>query len=887
MSDDTTTGGNGAAERPILMTALAMGAGTALGFFITYILLRSPFIRTIAGIVPDSQPFIQLLFGILLFLGTLGLGGALAGLLGGHAISRFSAATSESAFEWRGALSFFAAQALMALPALAVVAIVSFFNEDIDVHYSKLIVVFGLIGLLYGLLGGLLFGILTAGVRRTFWITLAAMAGFGAGGLLLGLTLRGAAEFDPGFWRLLLATAGFFLFGAAGGTALAYVYQGYQDRRTVFPDSTAGRVAKYAFVGALLLLALIALSNILDLARIVRPDLATQLVLPTVGTGWVDAGGATGSVAATPSAQIFCQDGRVNVSGGTEAAGVAQWAPCFTDPVVATDANAVQHALWYTNELARQDGGKTAGHFIVESLLDGGEWSAPAIVARPGAEVEPLLTGTDAGTLYLTWEGAGSSLSMTPYACDGPPQGTISQAVYDAVRSERFHIASDPIPYCGNRFDRMHFTPNPISPEQTLAPTPLGAFDTVGDMVRNAKYEVNFVNMQWDAPSDYLSPGDAMAVAVRNLYEKVKANPEAYPRGMTVRILLGNLPELAVLSLADQTHHVITDMITAGVVQSDPEIGWTVMLGNYQGNLPHAHSKFMVVDGETAVAAGFNYSYLHLDKDLQQYYLDLSMTDMGLQMTGPVAQMVLAAYDDLWANSDRITCWGNPPPSKLLFSLFCGTEPTEVMHTPEALRFRVAEDNDYAAFALHHTFAHLESDEALLAAIGAARDSIDLFEVNFSLSTPCLVLSLISDFCTAENYAPPYMIALRDAVINNDIHLRVMMEETAMNGIENRTGVLWLYEQLAAAGKEDNVELRFSSNKMHNKAMLVDKEFLSVGSQNFHYSAWGSPSLTEYNLATDDPAAVEQFLHEYEYWWERALPVKDLVSDRLEAVRGQ
>jgi cardiolipin synthase len=198
---------------------------------------------------------------------------------------------------------------------------------------------------------------------------------------------------------------------------------------------------------------------------------------------------------------------------------------------------------------------------------------------------------------------------------------------------------------------------------------------------------------------------------------------------------------------------------------------------------------------------------------------------------------------------------------------------------PEVLRFYPAEpETDSSAFALHHTYRHLESDEALLAAIGGAQETIDLFEVNFSLNTPCLVLAQISDLCTSEGFAPEYMIALRDAILENDIHVRVMMEESAMNGLENRAGIRWLTKQVEGTGKEDNIDLRFSGNKMHNKAMLIDKEFLSVGSQNFHYSAWGSPSLTEYNIATDDPDAVEEFLAEYEYWWDQAIPVEEIMG---------
>ena len=65
---------------------------------------------------------------------------------------------------------------------------------------------------------------------------------------------------------------------------------------------------------------------------------------------------------------------------------------------------------------------------------------------------------------------------------------------------------------------------------------------------------------------------------------------------------------------------------------------------------------------------------------------------------------------------------------------------------------------------------------------------------------------------------------------------------------------------------------------------VVDDQLLVVGSQNFHYSAWGSPSLTEYNLATDDPEAVEEFLTEYEYWWAQAIPVEEVLGQNLVAL---
>jgi cardiolipin synthase len=119
---------------------------------------------------------------------------------------------------------------------------------------------------------------------------------------------------------------------------------------------------------------------------------------------------------------------------------------------------------------------------------------------------------------------------------------------------------------------------------------------------------------------------------------------------------------------------------------------------------------------------------------------------------------------------------------------------------------------------------------------------------------------------------------LLEAVEERDVHVRVIVESTAFNGFENRIGIEWLATELEAIGKRDNVEFKFYNGKMHDKALLIDGEFLIIGSQNFHYSAWGSPSLTEYNLATDDPEATAKFQSEFDYHWDEGIPV-ERVSD--------
>jgi phosphatidylserine/phosphatidylglycerophosphate/cardiolipin synthase-like enzyme len=365
--------------------------------------------------------------------------------------------------------------------------------------------------------------------------------------------------------------------------------------------------------------------------------------------------------------------------------------------------------------------------------------------------------------------------------------------------------------------------------------------------------------------------------AVAELYEKVKANPEAYPRGMTVRIMLGNVPELAVFEPTNQMTSLLQDLRDAGVTKMiDEEIGWNLEVANFGGAWPHAHSKFVVVDGKTALAAGFNYSYLHLPKS-HPSGKGLDMNDLGLQITGPLAQTVMAAYDDLWSGSDLISCSLFPPPLPTLWFLWCDESIAEADHVPEVMRFYPT-GGDSNAFALHHTMAFLESDEAIVDVLNSAQETIDVYEVNFSLDTICIVASLLGGLCDTEELIPPYMKALVTAVVENDVQVRVLVEPSAMNGLENRIAIRWLQAELETHGKVDNVRAKFYDGKMHDKGLLIDEQLLIIGSQNFHWSAWDTPSLTEYNLATEDPVAIHDFLQDFEYQWGRGKTTEESMA---------
>ena len=329
----------------------------------------------------------------------------------------------------------------------------------------------------------------------------------------------------------------------------------------------------------------------------------------------------------------------------------------------------------------------------------------------------------------------------------------LGQTVFDVVRQEKYRPASDPVPFCHNTFEQLLYTPNPTAPNNQEVNNDNAAFDEVSNLVASAQYEVLFTTMQWDAPSENGSPGDTMAVAVAELYENVLANPENYPRGMTVRILLGNLPDLAIFNPTTQIYHTMQDLKDAGVPEMvNEDIGWHLEVGDFDGAWPHAHSKFVVIDGKTAAAAGFNYSYLHLPVDHPSGQ-GLDMTDKGIQITGPLAQSVMSAYDDLWSGSDVFICDVFPPPIPILDFLWCDQEVGVATHVPEVIRFYPTEGNTNA-FALHHTSQFLESDEAIIAAIVNSEEKIDIYEVNFSLETVCVAALVLAGICDTDAVWP-------------------------------------------------------------------------------------------------------------------------------------
>jgi phosphatidylserine/phosphatidylglycerophosphate/cardiolipin synthase-like enzyme len=852
-----------------------------MGTTLIIILFQNPVIDALVNLLDPLQLFLRLLFALVLIFIVVGLGGAVAGAIGGRTLSNLIKGSDRRRIVWRSALSFFVTNMSLVLPFFLATVVVAFFNPHIDIDMTILLTLFAIFGLVYGLLAGLLLGWLTVGLRNSLGVLLLSASGFALGGFFVGLLLfLLSQQASPSALVIyLLVIFSMLLFGLCGGGALGFAYQHIGEERPLFPDSRPWRILRYAVLSMLAIIFLGAAVKLVNTLTIRPAEVAETLTLPTRGTHWtfLDSGDAVFQADNAAMQSLTCSaDGRI---GGSQPAleSLPDNLPrCTTDPVLIDDVNGDLHLVWYSQEALKNTGESSRGHFLYESIFASDEgWSMPVIIARTNRETEPTLANDGQESLVLTWRDTDGEHVATyvEYDCADASLNRIGQAVFAAVRQEKFRPADDIIPYCRNQYDQLLLTPNPTAPESTLPRTEYGAFDQIAELVTGAEYEVLFATMQWDKPSNQGSPGAILGAAVADLYGKVKANPDAFPRGMTVRILLGNIPDLAIMEPTTQIYHALQDLRDAGVAEMEnEEIGWKLEVADFSGSWPHAHSKFAIVDGKTALAAGFNYSYLHLPSDHPSGQ-GLDMTDKGIQFTGPVAQAAMSAYDDLWSGSSQVSCTNFPPPIPLLDFLWCDVDKAEATHPPEVLRFYPA-DGAANAFSLHHTLLFQEADEAIIAAILQAEDTLDLYEVNFSLHSICLLAVFLTDICDVDDVVTPYMQALLTAVIENDVKVRAVVEKSAMNGFENRIAIEWLQERLAEAGKLDNVVIRFGSGKIHDKAILVDDAFLIVGSQNFHWSAWDTPSLTEYSMGTDDQAAISDFRQEFEYQWELALPVE-------------
>jgi len=545
---------------------------------------------------------------------------------------------------------------------------------------------------------------------------------------------------------------------------------------------------------------------------------------------------------------------------------------CRSRPEMAIDSEGVLHLVWFGDEVVDVNGRLHPNEILYESTLANGTWTEPAIIQRTGLPGQPAIAA-NGSHIHLVWLQSTANgddvayIHFEPYSCEAYPPEGISQTAYHVARGPQYRPKDDLIPYCQNQVHQLVHMPNPDPAFSDETPNPNGGFDEFAQLAQTAQYELLFTTMWYEADQNQDSPGYVVAESVAALYEKLKANPENFPRGLTVRILTGNPPQLNLQPFSDQPYSVLANLRAAGVDKLvDPEIGWRVEVADFDGAMPHSHTKFMVVDGKSALVAGFNMEYKHYAED-HPSGLGESKQDLGISVSGPVVQNTQRAFDDLWEGSVRYNC-SDFYPLHGIWQLTCRKETAVVDHVPEVLNYYLpGAESD--VFSMYRSKNHDEADSIVGLSLGAAQNQVDAMHVMFSMELVC-DLNLLFELCDFGE-ATEYLEGLMQAA-ENGANIRLIIYPKPLNGIESSVAYDVFLQELENRGVRDQVEIRFLKELFHYKTTLIDNEYLVIGSQNFHYSAYGQDNgLSEYGLGTNDPEAIVDYQGLFEYQWDRSV----------------
>ncbi|HEY9711090.1 MAG TPA: phospholipase D-like domain-containing protein, partial [Oculatellaceae cyanobacterium] len=280
--------------------------------------------------------------------------------------------------------------------------------------------------------------------------------------------------------------------------------------------------------------------------------------------------------------------------------------------------------------------------FIYETSRQAGAWTeATIITGNEGNAGQPTIASDVLGNLHMVWSDLRTGNWEIFYTID--PAYDCSDIVLSPI-AQAIQAEVDQKEYCGNHYDDGLIT---LPPGEE-------AFDQFFNLVLEAKYEIDFTTMIWDAYRPDRSelgdsPGIILLKGLQELAVKIQNNPLNYPpEGVHVRILLG-LKEGAYREPSDEPHHedqrlrVLDDLETLSLLD-DPKLNIEVALyrdGEIKAN--HSHAKMMIIDGREVIVTGYNMQYSYLNGSNRR--------DMGLQVSGPIAAHSLQVFDKLWAGA--------------------------------------------------------------------------------------------------------------------------------------------------------------------------------------------------------------------------------------------
>ena len=543
--------------------------------------------------------------------------------------------------------------------------------------------------------------------------------------------------------------------------------------------------------------------------------------------------------------------------------------PCQSRPELGMDSQANMHIVWYSGEVIDVTGTIRAYDIIYESIQSAGEWTEPMIVANTGDGTQPSMSSNPDGVLHLVWsagESSGSPLlytSQVQYVCDESDLTGFSRVMFDVASSEQYRSPDSVVPYCQNQYNRLLFTPFPMPDFSDEPAQPHGAFDDYNEMILDAEYEVLLATMEYDEDKNQDSPGYVLAVGITELYHRVAENPENYPRGMTVKIVLGNPPRL---EMNTDLWRLLENLRNAGLPEMvNEDIGWRLEIANFEGHMPHSHVKVLVVDGKIAVSTGFNYQYHHYPEEHPSEAGEGTL-DIGIQVTGPAAQDVRMVFDELWEGATQRYCEDLYAPYPL-WQWGCKDSQGVPEHVPEVTRYYPT-DGETQVFSMLRSEVLELSDDQIKQVVANADENLDVLQAMFAMPLVCY-LNHLYDLCGPEQ-AMPYIQSIIKAA-ENGAHVRLLLKMTPFMGTEAAISVEVIYNALRERGIEDRVEIRAFPIPLHAKTASIDNEMVIIGSQNYHYTAYGEGGgLVEHNLGVFDPQAVEDYQRVFDYYWDLA-----------------
>src|SRR4030042_3305910 len=209
--------------------------GGIIGALATYIIFSSGVLSIVVNLVSPGQPFLRYLFGIVLAFIGIGLGGTVDGLVCGYTLHLIDQEGSYRRYLLGGAFSTGISQAILVIPILLFISLVSIYNVGSQNDPATFIILFALIGGLFGFLNGAILSLVTLRLRYA-WIAwlgyfLASLVGGAVFGLLLwrpewisSVVSNGVAV------PLFLIMAGVMIYGIAGGV-LGFFYGWLSHKR--------------------------------------------------------------------------------------------------------------------------------------------------------------------------------------------------------------------------------------------------------------------------------------------------------------------------------------------------------------------------------------------------------------------------------------------------------------------------------------------------------------------------------------------------------------------------------------------------------------------------------------------------------------------------------